>query len=271
MIFFNSSMPRSGSTLMQNILAQNTDIHATPTDGFLELIYGARANYTSQAEFKAQDAEQMQKAWLSFCREGMKGYCAGLSDKAHTCLKSRGIGDNYKWFEMFMGTEPKVIIMVRNIKSVMASMEKVFRASPEKSNQLQNPSEMRGLTTESRVQQWLNGAPVGLALQRLQQMNAEDIVKKCCVVRFEDLCKNPEREMNKVYQYLELPEFIHDYEHVEQVTQEDDAVYGMTPTLHKVRKKVEFVTPDYIDVLSEGLCRWLDENCHGYQKDMGYI
>ena len=46
MIFFNSSMPRSGSTLIQNILGQNPDIHSTPTDGFLELIYAARVNFT---------------------------------------------------------------------------------------------------------------------------------------------------------------------------------------------------------------------------------
>ena len=90
MIFFNSSMPRSGSTLIQNILGQNPDIHVTPTDGFLELIYAARVNFTNNAEFKAQDQKQMLNAWRGFCNEGMKGYVKGLSDKSHTCIKSRG-------------------------------------------------------------------------------------------------------------------------------------------------------------------------------------
>ena len=46
MLFFNSSMPRSGSTLLQNILGQNPDIAVTPTDGSLELLMGARAHFT---------------------------------------------------------------------------------------------------------------------------------------------------------------------------------------------------------------------------------
>ncbi len=32
-IFYQSSLPRAGSTLLQNILAQNPDIYATPTSG----------------------------------------------------------------------------------------------------------------------------------------------------------------------------------------------------------------------------------------------
>ena len=41
-IFFQSSMPRSGSTLLQNVLAQNPEIYATPTSGVLELVFSAR-------------------------------------------------------------------------------------------------------------------------------------------------------------------------------------------------------------------------------------
>ncbi len=38
-LFFQSSLPRAGSTMLQNILAQNPDVYATPTSGVLELIY----------------------------------------------------------------------------------------------------------------------------------------------------------------------------------------------------------------------------------------
>ena len=60
-IFYQSSLPRAGSTVLQNIMAQNPDIYATPTSGVLELIFGARANYTTSPEFIAQDAEIMKK------------------------------------------------------------------------------------------------------------------------------------------------------------------------------------------------------------------
>ena len=271
MKLFNSSMPRSGSTLMQNILGQNPDIHVTPTDGFLELIYGARVNFTNNAEFKAQDQDQMMSAWRGFCKQGMDGYCNGLSNKPHTCIKSRGIGANYNWFKAFMGEDPKVIVMVRDVKAILASMEKIHRKNPEKAQSIENPSTMTGLTTESRVQQWLQGPPVGLALQRLQQMRADGTANKCLIVRFEDFTSHPDLVMRKVYEYLSLPDFKHDFNNVQQLTQEDDAVYGLTKDLHSVRQKVEPLKADYLDILGQGLCNHIDEICRGYQQDFGYI
>src|SRR5271155_615721 len=89
-IFYQSSMPRSGSTLLQNIMAQNPDFYVTPTSGLLELVYGARASYTGNAEFNAQDADAMKKAFLGFCRAGMEGYFRALTDKPYVIDKSRG-------------------------------------------------------------------------------------------------------------------------------------------------------------------------------------
>ena len=37
-IFYNSSLPRAGSTIIQNILAQNPTIYPTPTSGVFEIV-----------------------------------------------------------------------------------------------------------------------------------------------------------------------------------------------------------------------------------------
>ena len=65
-IFFNSSMPRSMSTLFQCILNQNPTITATPTDPVLEYLYGARINYTNTPEVKAIDPDLALKTWKGF-------------------------------------------------------------------------------------------------------------------------------------------------------------------------------------------------------------
>src|SRR6202000_2389599 len=91
-IFYQSSMPRAGSTLFQNILAQNPDFYVTPTSGLLELIFGARINYTNSPEFKAQDAAAMKSAYLNFCRAGMQAYFGALTDRPYVLDKSRGWG-----------------------------------------------------------------------------------------------------------------------------------------------------------------------------------
>ena len=80
-IFFQSSLPRAGSTLLQNILGQNPDFYVTPTSGVLELLFAARNNYTNDKAFQAQDPKLMKKGWLSFCRQGIKGFFNGITDK----------------------------------------------------------------------------------------------------------------------------------------------------------------------------------------------
>ena len=91
-IFFNSSLPRSGSTLLQNILGQNPDFYVTPTSGVLELVFAARANYTDSPEFKAQDHQLMKDAFLGFCKEGVEGFFNSITDKKYVIDKSRGWG-----------------------------------------------------------------------------------------------------------------------------------------------------------------------------------
>ena len=91
-IFFQSSLPRAGSTLLQNIIGQNPNFYVTPTSGVLELFFGARNNYTNSKEFNAQDAELMKKGFLSFCNNGINGFFDGITDKPYVLDKSRGWG-----------------------------------------------------------------------------------------------------------------------------------------------------------------------------------
>ena len=63
-IFFNPSLPRSGSTLLQNVLMQNPEIYSTPTSGVIEFLLNARSIYTVGEAFKAQDPKEMEKAFI---------------------------------------------------------------------------------------------------------------------------------------------------------------------------------------------------------------
>ena len=83
-------MPRACSTLCQNIIGQNPLFYVTPTSGLLELLFSAQVQYTSSAEFRAQDSALMEAAWLGFCRSGMNGYFESITDKPYIVDKSRG-------------------------------------------------------------------------------------------------------------------------------------------------------------------------------------
>jgi len=264
-------MPRSMSTLLQCIINQNPQIAATPTDPVLEYLYGARMNYTNTPEVKAIDPELALKTWRGFCWGGLEGYANSYSDKPNLCIKTRGGTIHYRWFENFMPYKPKMICMVRNLKSIFSSMEKIYRKNQDEHQSIQNHSEMKGTSTAKRIDSWVASPPVGLALERLQQTFLEGINKEVLYIRAEDLTSYPQRELDKIYNYLGLDPYKHDFDNVEQSIKEDDSVYGLTKDLHTIRQKVQPLTPDYTEVLGKQVCDWIDGNFAWYQQGFGYI
>ena len=210
-IFFQSSLPRAGSTLLQNILGQNPDFYVTPTSGVLELLYAARSNYSNDASFKAQDSELMKKGWLNFCNQGLMGFYNGVTTKKYVVDKSRGWGIHYDFLNSFY-PNPKIVCMVRDLRCIYSSMEKNFRKNPEIDSGIVNWAELKGTTTGKRVDYWSVNPPIGIALDR----------------------------------------FKHDFKNVEQLTKEDDTVFGIFGD-HVIRKEVKPVARDYDSILGQEL------------------
>lgn len=264
-------MPRSMSTLLQCTLNQNPNICATPTDGVLEFLYGARANYTTTPEVKAIDSQLALETWRGFCWGGLSGYAKAYTDKEHICIKTRGATIHYDWFSKFMPYDMKCIVMVRNLKSIISSMEKLFRKNQEHYQEIQNHGQMTGTTTAKRVDAWFAAPPVGLALERLHQCILEGTSKNFLYVRAEDFTSYPEREMTRIYNYLGIEPYKHDFDNIEQSVKEDDSVYGLTSDLHTIRKSIRPLTPDYNEVLGPQICDWIDNSFQSYQKTFGYL
>ena len=213
-VFYQSSLPRAGSTLLQNILAQNPDIYATPTSGVLELIFAARGNYTNSPEFKAQDAELMRQGFLAFCQHGMKGFYEAITDKKYVVDKSRGWGIHYDFLNL-VNPEPKIICMVRDLRDIFASMEKNYRKNPDKQDGVVDWSKMQGTTVPKRIDIWAQNPPVGMAIERLSEIFRMGLDSKMLFVKFEDLCLYPEQQMIRIYDYLGIPYFQHDFDNVQ--------------------------------------------------------
>jgi sulfotransferase len=267
-LFFQSSLPRAGSTLLQNILAQNPDIYATPTSGVLELVFAARANYTESPEFIAQDAELMKKGWQAFARKGMDGFYEAITDRKYVVDKSRGWGIHYDFLN-FIYPEPKIICMVRDLRDIFASMEKNYRKNPDKANPILNWAQMQGTTVPKRIDIWAQSQPVGLAIERLQEIFRMGIDSKMLFIRFEDLCLYPESTMVQIYQYLGIPHYTHDFDNIEQVTREDDEVYGVFGD-HEIRTKLAPVPSRAKQILGKDVTDWIWNNYPWYFQQFRY-
>ncbi len=254
-VFYQSSLPRSGSTLLQNILGQNPDIFVTPTSGLSTLLTSSRAYYTKGDEFRAQDPDIMRKAFIGYCRGAINGYFDAITDKKYVVDKSRAWGINYNFLKM-INDDPKIICMVRDPRDVFASMEKNFRKNPDKQSAIVDWGKLEGTSIPKRIEIWGRINPVGTAFESLSEMINIGVAGNVLFVKFEDLCSNPSKEMERIYYYLGIPYFEHDFNNVEQITFEDDEVHGIYGD-HKIRKRVE-VVPSYAkNILGRDACDWI--------------
>lgn len=248
-IFYNASLPRAGSTLLQNILMQNPEIYSTPTSGIIEFLLAARSIYTSGDAFKAQDDKLMEAGVKGFCREGLYGFFNAITDRPYVMDKSRAWSGHYNFAE-WIEEKPKVVMMVRDLRGIFCSMEKNFRKNPHKDPQIVNGIELKNMTTTSRIDHYSVSPPIGVSLEWLYELIHQGSDKHLCFVRFEDLTNNPDKELKRVYEYLELPYYKHDFDNIEQSTIENDIIHGIFGD-HKIQPKIQPVKDTFLEVLGK--------------------
>ena len=268
-VFFNASMPRSGSTLLQNVMMQNPDIYSTPTSGVIEFLLQSRTIYTSGDAFRAQDPEEMKKGFRSFCKSGLYGFYEGITDRPYVMEKSRGWLGSYNFIDFF---DPgiKMICMVRDLRGVFASMEKNFRKNSHKDPMIVNGAELKNMTTKSRVDHFSVSPPIGPSLEWLNEAIHQGYDKNILFIRFEDFSKDPEQEMKRVYEYLGISYFKHDFDNVQQLTHENDVIHGIFGD-HKIHPKVKPIPSDYMEILGKEECNRIKSHYDWYFKGFNYF
>jgi sulfotransferase len=233
------------------------------------LIFAARENYSNSPEFKAQDKDLMKKGYVAFCKEGMDAFYNAITDKKYVIDKSRGWGIHFDFITSIRGEEPKIICMVRDLRDVFASMEGNFRKDPEKSQGIVNWSTGQATTINKRIDYWIQNPPVGMAIERLYEIIRYGNDKKILFIKYEDLCLYPDSTMIKIYQYLDIPYFKHDFDNIEQVTKEDDEVYGAFGD-HVIRKQLKLTPSKAKALLGKEVCDWIFNNYEWFFKYFSY-
>lgn len=243
------------TTLLCNVLANNPKIGGGETSPLLEYLYGARANFSNTPEVKsALTDEVMTDSFINFCKHGIDGYANAVTPKEIYLDKSRG-WVYYADFLWKVQPNAKIIVMVRDLRSIVSSFEKKWRENPEILDQRDNPAQQNFITPEQRVNHFLNDAPLGIALKRLYNAQQIRTLNNMHVVRAEDLTANPEKTMRGIYAFLEEDYYEMDYNNVEQKTIENDRIadFGIYGD-HKIRTKIEPLKKDYNEILTANIC-----------------
>ena len=269
-IIFNSSLPRSGSTLFQNIVAQNPEFYCTPTSGLADLVLASKNTYNNSQAMLAQDPAVMEIAFTGYCRAGIQGYFSGITDKPYVLEKSREWGVNYRLLEM-VHEQPKIVCIVRDLRSIYSSMEKNFRKNPHKESHVQNVRELVGTTLKKRIDIWADSIPVGVSIDRLRDIIDQKMDSNILFIRYEDLMHNPEHELERFYDYVNLPYYEgHNFKKIVQITEENDVVHGIYGD-HKLRSEFKRLPDDYDEILGFELSNAVKNTYEWFYKYFGYV
>ncbi|MEX0777849.1 MAG: sulfotransferase [Phycisphaeraceae bacterium] len=243
---FISGLPRSGSTLLANILAQNPRFETTASSAILGILMSIREQWGPL--FAATPNEQ---AKVDVMRGVLHSYYQ-RSAKPMVFDKCRGWLAYLEMAELLLDRKARVLVPVRDMRDILASFEKLWRhnaATTQIPQEKAYPLQFQSL--EGRCDVWLQkGEPLGLAYMRIEDALTRGFRDRLHFVRFEELTGRPAQTMKAIYKFLDEEPFEHSFDHVEQVTWEDDAVHGFKG-LHDIRSKVEPLKPQYPAILGK--------------------
>ena len=87
---------------------------------------------------------------------------------------------------------------------------------------------LKNTTLEKRIDYWVATPPIGLALERIQEIIRMGIHSNILFIQYEDLCKQPKIEIEKFYDFIKISKNSKlNFDNIKQVTKENDQVYGI--------------------------------------------
>lgn len=267
-IFFNASLPRAGSTLLQNVMMQNPQIYSTPTSGVIEFLLAARTIYSTGDAFKAQEPSTMEAGFQGFCKSGLYGFFNSITDRPYVLDKNRGWAGNFR-FANFIEPNPKVVVMVRDLRGIFSSMEKNYRKNPHKDPLIVNGAQLQNMNADSRLKHFSVAPPIGPTMEWLYDAAQQGYDSHFHYIRFEDFTTNPENEIQRLYSYLDIPYFQHDFDNVIQYTHENDIIHGIFGD-HQIHPKIEPQPIDYISILGFKNCDIIKQNYSWFFDKFNY-
>lgn len=256
-IFYVSGLPRSGSTLLMNLLAQHPDVFCTPTSGLHNYLINARDAWNNIIEHRADKNAGKDENLKRVLKSILHSYHG--TDKPYVIDKCRGWGNSVEMLETITNEKVKIIAPVRDIKEVMASFETLYRKGTYK---FPAPGPMpQCINAEGRVQHWgSNNGEVGISYSILKDAFLRGLGDRFLLVDYDYLTHEPHNAMKVIWDYLGLPQCVHDFDNVVNQTPEDDSVYNYVD-LHTIKSKVMPSKPKAEQILGREIC----ENLKNYE------
>ena len=241
-LFFLVAQPRSGNTLFASIMNQNPEIACTPNSITLEIMKDLFLLKQTDVFQNYPDHKSLDNV-LDVVYDTYYKYWPQpiIIDRGPVMTEG-----NFALMQKHFKRPFKCIVLLRDTMDVLASYMKWYTENPDAFvNKLAN-------TDEEKLSIVMNKE--GAVAKDLEAIkNSYNYKDMCHYVKYDDLVSQPEQEIRKVYQFMNLPYFNHRFQDLQQVEvngmKYDDTVLGKN--MHNIRTIVKKVPNPYIDKIPE--------------------
>lgn len=234
-IHFCGGLPRSGSTVLMNILQQNPRIFTTGTCALADVIAShLLVKSRFRESFQAMSTEQADNAMYGMIHGATQGWFSGLTNKPVVISKSRS------WSSVFhLYPDAKYIVTVRDPRDIVESFERVNDRIKALHTFNDAGTFIPSMHQHEKFKYYFEEAnslsvPLTTEVPRLMEV-FKKTPERVMFIRYEDFTSQPHYIIKKLYAFLGEPYFEHDLEHIDQSELfEHDHAYFRERTDHVV-------------------------------------
>lgn len=206
-IYFITGLPRSGSSVITNILNQNPKIHGE-VNGSLASLFNA-----------------VHLGWKNLSNDSdievKKNVLGGIIDGFYANNDRPIIFDrNINWIPSFgvlesvLQKQIKVIVCVRNPAEILTSFEKSRRENPlDLSSADQNLRDTNSIAGRAYYYAGPDGV-LGTSHRNLKDAITMGFLNRCLFIDYGRFCGNPKSQTKRIYDFCELPSYEHDFKNI---------------------------------------------------------
>jgi sulfotransferase len=243
-IHFISGLPRSGSTLIANVLKQNPTIHGESVSSLASVFGSVNASWNSIEANQEYNNPAAKKGVLGSI---LQGYYSHI-DKPVVIDKDRGWIPLMSQVESVVDRKAKIIVCVRNPAEILTSFERLRKENPLFFTRA-DAVLREGSNISSRAFYYAgpDGA-LGLSHRNLKDAVTMGYLDRLLFVDYNRYCNSPKSQTKRIYDFLELPHYEHDFENIVQTEQYNDSAIGL-PSLHKIKSSIDRTTVNCVEYL----------------------
>jgi hypothetical protein len=242
-LFFLVALPRSGNTLFGSLMNQNPDIAVTPNSITLEImkdlfLLKQTDVFQNYPDHKSLD-NVLDSIFDTYYKDWPQKY---IIDRGPVMTPG-----NFMLMQNHFKRPLKIIIILRDLMDVLASYIKWFENEPTAF-----PNKYGHTTIEQKLSMLMNkDGAIAKDLEAIK--NSFNYPEICHYLRYDDLVNQPEIEINKIYDFLEIPRFNHNFKSLNQFKINgigyDDTVVGNR--MHTIREEIRKETNPYKSMIPQ--------------------